>query len=47
MSRLKLPHRDPADHFLVATAKIFDLTLVTADTHLMKVPDLSVLANKL
>ena len=24
-------HRDPADRFLVATAQIFDLTLVTAD----------------
>lgn len=46
MSRLKLPHRDPADHFLVATAIVFDLMLVTADENLMKVPGLSVLANQ-
>ncbi len=45
-ARLKLPHRDPADYFLVATAKVFDLTLVTADQHLMKVPGLHVLANR-
>ena len=29
-----LPHRDPADAFLVATAKVFELTLVTADARL-------------
>ncbi len=45
VAALKLPHRDPADHFLVATAKVFDLTLVTADKHLQKVPGLSVLPN--
>src|SRR5438874_4575337 len=28
--RVKLPHRDPADRFLVATARVLDLTLVTA-----------------
>jgi PIN domain nuclease of toxin-antitoxin system len=40
-----LAHRDPADRFLVATAKAYDLTLVTADQRLMKVPGLNVLAN--
>src|SRR5580692_12822304 len=35
-ARVQLPHRDPADRFLVATARIFDLTLVTADEHLLK-----------
>ena len=44
--RLRLPHRDPADRFLVATAKVFELTLVTADEHLFKVRDVSVLANR-
>jgi PIN domain nuclease of toxin-antitoxin system len=44
--RLPLPHRDPADHFLVATAKVFELTLVTADEHLLKARDISVLANR-
>lgn len=43
--RLNLPHRDPADHFLVATAKVFDLVLVTADQALLSVADLSVLPN--
>ena len=30
----RTPHRDPADAFLAATAKVFQLTLVTADTRL-------------
>jgi PIN domain nuclease of toxin-antitoxin system len=45
VGRLHLPHRDPADHFLVATAKVFDLTLVTADERLLNTPDISILAN--
>ena len=28
-------HRDPADHFLAASAKVFALTLVTADLRLL------------
>jgi PIN domain nuclease of toxin-antitoxin system len=39
-------HRDPADRFLVATAKTFDLTLVTADQRLIAAPGLKVLANR-
>jgi len=42
--RVRLEHRDPADRFLVATARVFDLTLVTADARLIEVKDLSVLA---
>ena len=34
MSKIQLPHRDPADAFLAATAKVFQLMLVTADTRL-------------
>jgi PIN domain nuclease of toxin-antitoxin system len=34
LSKIQLPHRDPADAFLAATAKVFQLTLVTADTRL-------------
>jgi PIN domain nuclease of toxin-antitoxin system len=41
-----LGHRDPADRFLVATAKVYDLTLVTADERLMSVPGIKVLANR-
>jgi PIN domain nuclease of toxin-antitoxin system len=46
VGRLRLPHRDPADYFLVATAKVFDLTLVTADERLLRVKDIAVLANR-
>lgn len=46
VGRLKLPHRDPADCFLVATAKVFDLTLVTADEQLLKIRNISLLANR-
>jgi len=41
-----LGHRDPADRFLVATAKVQQLTLVTADERLMQVPGISVLPNR-
>ena len=34
MSKIQLPHRDPADAFLAATAKVFQLTLITADARL-------------
>lgn len=33
---LALPHSDPADRFIAATALVFDLTLVTADTTLLE-----------
>jgi len=42
---VKLPHDDPADQFLVASAKVFGLTLVTSDRHLLKADGISVLAN--
>jgi PIN domain nuclease of toxin-antitoxin system len=45
--RFAMPgYRDPADRFLVATAKVHDFTLVTADERLMKIPGLKVLANR-
>ena len=35
LATIKLPHDDPADQFLVASAKVFGLTLVTVSyTHL-------------
>jgi len=40
---ITLPHRDPADTFLAATAKVYDLTLVTADQNLLKGKGYSVL----
>jgi len=46
VGRLQTNHRDPADRFLVATAKVFDLTLVTADERLMRLREIPVLANR-
>ena len=44
-SREILPeHADPADRFLVATALIYDLTLVTADQALIKSKPCPILA---
>ena len=40
------PHGDPADHFIAASAKVFDLTLVTADENLIRLPGIRVLANR-
>jgi len=39
-----LPHKDPADRFLAATAIAYDLTLITADTRLITAKGFSVLA---
>ena len=36
----------PADTFLAATAKVYDLTLVTADDNLLKGKGYAVLASK-
>jgi PIN domain nuclease of toxin-antitoxin system len=44
IASINLPHGDPADHFLAATAKAFDLTLVTAEEHLL--PGIHVLPNR-
>lgn len=41
-----LGHRDPGDRFLVATARVYDLTLVTADQRLQQIPGLQLLANR-
>jgi PIN domain nuclease of toxin-antitoxin system len=34
--RLNLPHKDPADRFIAATALVYDLILVTADQKLLE-----------
>ena len=44
--QLKFSHRDPADRFLVATAQVLQLTLVTADARLLGLGDISTLANR-
>ena len=42
---IKLGHDDPADRFLVATALVHDLTLVTADRRLLRGRHVPTLAN--
>jgi PIN domain nuclease of toxin-antitoxin system len=44
-SFVSLPHRDPADRFLAATANAYDLTLVTGDEKLLTGSGYRVLAN--
>jgi PIN domain nuclease of toxin-antitoxin system len=41
--QIRLPHSDPADMFLAATAKVFGLTLVTSDVRLMATKGISTL----
>ena len=36
--QLDLPHQDPADRFISATALIYDLTLMTIDERLISAP---------
>ena len=33
--KIDLPHNDPADRFIAATAQVYDLILITADKHLI------------
>jgi PIN domain nuclease of toxin-antitoxin system len=46
MSSLSFSHADPADQFLVASAKVFGLILITADEQLTSMPGIKVLANR-
>jgi PIN domain nuclease of toxin-antitoxin system len=43
---VQLPHDDPADRFLAATARVLNLTLVTADRRLIAAPDIPVIPNR-
>lgn len=45
-SRLPLPHPDPADRFLAATARSLGLTLVTADERLLGLREVATLPNR-
>jgi PIN domain nuclease of toxin-antitoxin system len=45
MRFMMLGYRDPADRFLAATAKAHDMTLVTADQRLLRIPGLKTLSN--
>ena len=44
-SRIQLPQADPGDLFLAATASVFALTLITADSQLLDCAWLKTLAN--
>ncbi len=41
---VKLPHQDPADRFLAATALVYELTLVSVDTRIISAEAIPVLA---
>lgn len=43
---VRLPHGDPADRLLVATARVLHLTLVTADESLIATKQVAILANR-
>ncbi len=43
---ISFAHTDPADQFLAATTKILDLTLITADEHLLKLSGIRTLASR-
>ncbi len=45
LSTINLPHSDPADMFLAASAKAFGLTLVTSDRNLLRTSEISVMEN--
>jgi PIN domain nuclease of toxin-antitoxin system len=42
---LTMSCQDPVDRFLAATAQVYELTLVTADAHLLALKGISLLAN--
>ena len=42
---LRIGHKDPADRFIMATALVYELTLVTADQRIVKSRQVPVLAN--
>jgi PIN domain nuclease of toxin-antitoxin system len=44
--KIILPHQDPADRFIAATALINELKLVTSDSKLSQCQEISVLYNK-
>ena len=45
MRFMMLGYKDPGDRFLAATARAYDLTLVTADKQLQRIPGLKTIGN--
>jgi PIN domain nuclease of toxin-antitoxin system len=47
LASCQLPlHPDPADRLIAATAKVLDMTLVTSDDRLLRLPGLKTLPNR-
>lgn len=46
IQHVTLPYGDPVDRFLVATARVLELTLVTADSRLIKSRQVPTLTNR-
>jgi PIN domain nuclease of toxin-antitoxin system len=46
ISTISFSHADPADQFIAASAKVFDLTLITADDQLLALPGIRVFPNR-
>lgn len=46
IQNIHLPHRDPVDQLLAATARTFDLSLVTADKWLLQGKGFATLSNR-
>ena len=44
--QVPLPHRDPADRFLAATAQVMDLTIVTSDDLLLGLGTIRTMKNR-
>jgi PIN domain nuclease of toxin-antitoxin system len=43
---IQMPHNDPADRFLAATAQVYGLTLVTDDANILRGAGYATLANR-
>ena len=46
MNQIQMPHRDPADWLIAATARHLNATLITSDTQLAKTKGIKVLLNQ-
>lgn len=44
---INLPHQDPADRFIAATAFIHQMTLITSDRKLEESEEISILSNRI
>jgi PIN domain nuclease of toxin-antitoxin system len=45
--KINLPHQDPADRFIAATAFIHQMTLITSDRKLEESEEISILSNRI